>query len=199
MAKFFPISINSENRKVLIIGGGKSALIKLRTLLKSELFIEMVSMDFLDEIYKIKEENPGRIRLIQREISKDFDCFTCDFLILAIGDSKISTSLKKICKEKKILFLDTSNPLLSDFILNKTMVKNDIVFSVSSNGKAPSLSKYLAEEFENFIEDKDMDQIELLMKLRNKLKNKKSPLVSEIMKEAYLWDKEKLRSYIENI
>ena len=43
------ISLNGMNTKVLILGGGKSALIKAKTLLNSRFVVHCISEQFTDE------------------------------------------------------------------------------------------------------------------------------------------------------
>lgn len=197
--KIFPISINSHGKKVLILGGGKSSLIKTKTFLMGEFTIDIISPSFLDEFYKLYDENKERISLIIKEVSLDFNDFSCDYLVLATGDKNLNTSLRKKAKSLKIPTLDTSSKVDSDFYLNKICTKDDLTFSISTGGKAPSLGKYLAEDFYKYIEEKDYEKIGLLVELREQLKKRGSKNIKELMNKAIDLEKSQIRNYIEGL
>ena len=50
--KFLPISIDISSSKILIIGGGQSALKKIRILLRSGAHLEVVAENIIDEVYE---------------------------------------------------------------------------------------------------------------------------------------------------
>ncbi|MDD7305686.1 MAG: NAD(P)-dependent oxidoreductase [Peptoniphilaceae bacterium] len=197
--KFFPISINSQGKKIKIIGAGKAALIKTKTLLRGDFLIDIVSKNFLDEFYKLRDENQDRLRLIKEEVNENYDNFFCDFLIIATKDKNLNAYLRKKAKFLKIPTLDTADVLDSDFFLNKICKKNDLVFSLSTGGKAPSLAKYLAEDFCKYIEKKDYEKIDLLIKLRSELKKRGDKNIKELMKKAIVLDKSQIQRYIEGL
>ena len=49
--KFLPISIDISNSKILIIGGGQSALKKIKILQRSGAQLEVVAENIIDEVY----------------------------------------------------------------------------------------------------------------------------------------------------
>ncbi len=50
---YLPVALNLENRKIVIIGGGKIALQKVRTLLKYDATIELYAREISPEIDKL--------------------------------------------------------------------------------------------------------------------------------------------------
>lgn len=59
--RFYPISVDTKNKKVLVIGGGRGAYIKIKGLLTSEFLIYCLSKEFSDELRTLAEENSERI------------------------------------------------------------------------------------------------------------------------------------------
>ena len=49
---FLPISIDISNSKILIVGGGQSALKKIRILLRLGAHLEVVAENIIDEVYE---------------------------------------------------------------------------------------------------------------------------------------------------
>ena len=73
--RYYPISIDTRDKKVLVIGGGRGAYLKVRGLLKSEFLIYCLSTEFTESLQKLAEENKDRIFLKEMEIEEDFGFF----------------------------------------------------------------------------------------------------------------------------
>lgn len=96
--RYYPISIDTKNKKVLVIGGGRGAYTKIKGLLKSEFSIYCLSMEFTESLLKLAEENKDRIYLKEVEIDGDFRFFAYDYLILATDDLALNRQLTKRAK-----------------------------------------------------------------------------------------------------
>ena len=54
---FFPVVLNIENKKCLVIGGGKVALRKINKLLKYKARITVISKNIIEEIKFLEGKN----------------------------------------------------------------------------------------------------------------------------------------------
>ncbi|MDO5027162.1 MAG: NAD(P)-dependent oxidoreductase [Tissierellia bacterium] len=196
--RYLPIAIDSRKKSILIIGAGKSALIKLKTFLKSEFTITVLADHFLNDFDLLAIKYGNRLSLIKKRIDRDFNDFSFDFIVVSTNDIELNEHLAKRAKTFNIPILNTTNPDGSDFILNKILNRSDISISVSSDAKAPGLSKYLADLLVEFLDDKDFEKIGLLVELRALLKENHSKSIKEEMTRAYDMDKNELRSYIKS-
>ena len=64
--KFFPVSIDLNNKNVLIIGAGKIALRKTETLLNYNCNITVITKDILEEKFLELEKN-NRIKIFKNQ------------------------------------------------------------------------------------------------------------------------------------
>ncbi|MDO5018622.1 MAG: NAD(P)-dependent oxidoreductase [Lagierella massiliensis] len=197
--RYLPVAIDSRGKKINIIGGGVSALIKLKGFLKAEFTIKVLADEFLEEFYTLENKYKDRLILIKEKITDDYDISSCDYLVLATDNLKLNETLTIRAKSLKVPVLNTSSPSKSDFILNKIIEKNDISFSISTDSKAPGLSKYLATELSDFLDGLDFEKIDLIIDFRQALKMINCKSIKEEMIKAYVMEKEELRSSIKNI
>ncbi len=143
--------ILTKPKKILIIGGGNSALIKLKILSKSSNEISCYGLSFAREIdnYKLKKVKKDFYEMNLSEFS-EFDLI---YFAIAYPNNKqqeeFFLNTISILSEKKLINV-LSKPNLSNFIHPCTREKDGILISVST--KKPKLSCALAEKFIDEIE-----------------------------------------------
>lgn len=125
---FLPIGLNIANKKILIIGGGKVALQKLKSL-----------EQFTKDITIIAP------RISQKIKDKGFSCFEKEYdkndlrgylLVYACtNNKKLNKQIKKDADELGILINVVDDSNISDFISPAIYKQNNMTVSVSSNGK----------------------------------------------------------------
>ena len=158
---FFPAYIKLENRKILVIGGGKIAGDKISHLLDFTKNITIIS----PKIEKKVEEfiKNYSLKYIDREYQKD-DVNGFYIVIVAADDIELQKRVYKECQEKRILCNSVDSIDYCDFIFPSYIKKGDLTIAVSTSGASPSLSKYLRRSIEKLIPD-DIDKF--LKELKN--------------------------------
>ena len=126
--RFLPISINIEDKKILIIGAGKIALQKVRSLKRFTNNITVIASDFLPEFYS---EN---ITCINKEYSEG-DLFGYDLIYAATNNKSINTEIKQDAKQRKCLVNVVDDPELCDFISPAIYKQEEMTVAVSSNAE----------------------------------------------------------------
>ena len=108
--KFFPVSIDLNNKNVLIIGAGKIALRKIETLLNYNCNIIVITKDILEERFLELEKN-NKIKIFKNQEFEE------KFSVLDFKESSrfstLSTSTKKIVKSEPIEFKQMSTEYFS--------------------------------------------------------------------------------------
>ena len=197
--RYFPISLDTRNKKLLVIGGGKVAYKKIRTLLDSELAIYVIAEEIHEEIEILAKDFPDRIHINLLSIDEGFVFFGYDLLLIATNNESLNQALEKRAQSKGILYLRCDQAGDSSFILNKIVRNGDIVVSVSTGGKNPTVSRIIGKDIEDFIQKYDPKKIQILNEIRKALVAKKKENIPEIMQS--LWDKEAitLNEYLEEV
>ncbi len=156
----YPAMLNLTNKKVTIIGGGKVAYRKSKTLLNSGAKLVVVSPIFCP-------------KLLELDIPKIFSEYKEEYLegnfliIAATNNAKINMQIGLYCEKKQILCNIVDNKELSSFIVPAVFKQGDLTISVSTNGKSPILASQIKEELSYKYDASYKDRLEILGKLRN--------------------------------
>ncbi len=143
---YLPICIEISKKNILIVGGGKVALQKIKMLENFTDNITVIAPQILNEI-KYKS-----ITCIEKEYSRGmlngfFLVYTCT------DDKELNKQIKVDAQKLKTLVNITDNPGLSDFISPAVLKHNNMTVAVSSNGqnvkKAVAWRNRLKEFFRN--------------------------------------------------
>ncbi|MEW6455153.1 MAG: bifunctional precorrin-2 dehydrogenase/sirohydrochlorin ferrochelatase [Acidobacteriota bacterium] len=167
MNYLYPVFLKLENKDCLVIGGGKVAERKILSLIESKARITVISPKVSKNISDLSRKYPVQIlkRNYQKGDIKDF------FIAIAATDSDSTNRLiAKEAAKYKILCNVVDAPEKCSFFVPSSFHKKDLKIAISTNGKSPSLAKKLREEIQNLINDEVIELLNLLGKLRKKLK-----------------------------
>lgn len=171
--KNYPINLDLDEKKVLLVGGGKVALRKFKRLLKTGAFVRIVSpklnADFRNTLEQKKINN--KWQYFKRKFQQN-DLIDIFFVIAASNDQNINKRIASLAKEKNILTNIVDNKDISDFILPSVVKRGDFMVSFSTNGKLPALSRELRIKFEKKFGKEYELYLEIIGKIRNEIINK---------------------------
>ncbi len=147
---YFPFFINIENKKILIIGGGKVAYRKIKTLIEFKAEITVISSKFCDELIELS--NYGKIVLNKsyfQETDIDISNFFC--VISATDNEEINKKISEVCMNKNILVNIADDMEKCSFIFPSIVKDEDIIIGVTTSGKSPTMSKIIKENIKRAI------------------------------------------------
>jgi len=145
---YYPLLLNIQGKKCLVVGGGEVALRKVQTLLEHSTTIEIVSPAFCAELNSLVKE--GAVRSIQRDYKTE-DLNNASLVIAATDDTKVNAKVAADARKKKILVNVVDKPEISDFIVPSCFRHGDIIVAVSTSGKSPALARKIRIELERNI------------------------------------------------
>jgi precorrin-2 dehydrogenase/sirohydrochlorin ferrochelatase len=161
-----PVVLNTENKKILIIGGGNIATEKTKKVLNFTKNITIISPEISNELKNIVERE--NLKYIKRTY-KEGDLNKFDIVINCVDDLNFQKYVYEKAKKEKILCNSVDCIEYSDFIFPSVVKKGDFILSISTSGNSPALAKYLRIFFENFIPDEIEKFLEDMNKLRKQL------------------------------
>ncbi len=150
---YFPAYLKIDDKKILIVGGGKIAFEKLTHLLDFTHEITLLSKDFCDEIKNRAKTN--NLKTVQKEYEKG-DIADYDIIIIAVDDINLQNSIYQESKGSDKLCNAVDSVEFCDFIFPSYIKKGDLIISVSTSGSSPAVAKYLRRYIQKIIPD-DMD------------------------------------------
>ena len=148
--KFFPVSIDLNNKNILVIGAGKIALRKVETLLSYNCNILIITKDILEEKFLELEKN-NKIKILKnQEFEEKF--LENIFLVIAATDNEVlNKNISQLCISKNILVNNITSKDDMNVRFASIYEKDDIQIAISANGnpkKAIEIKNKIKDIFE---------------------------------------------------
>ena len=145
--KFFPVSIDLNNKNILVIGAGKIALRKVETLMSYNCNILIITKDILEEKFLELEKN-NKIKILKnQEFEEKF--LENIFLVIAATDNEVLNKIiSQLCINKNILVNNITSKDDMNVRFASIYEKDDIQIAISANGNPKK-----AIEIKNKIKD----------------------------------------------
>lgn len=201
---YFPIFIEIEKKKCLVVGGGKVALRKVETLLRYDAQVHVVSREICEEIRTLlPPENiyEGELLLLpedtnEGELLPECSCgpewplsdhFTGAALVVAAtGSREVNHRVAQFCRERRIPVNVADAPEECTFFFPAVVKKGDISIGVNTGGKSPAVSSQVRRDIEKAIPDYYEAIADQLGALREYVKShvEREPDRRKILKQA---------------
>ena len=146
MANYLPISIDISGQKILIIGGGQSALKKIRILQRFDAHMEVVAKHIVDEILSMG------IPCYRKQYEKS-DLKGYLMLYSCTNNEVLDRQIAKDGKEAGVLVNIHDNPSLCQFVSPAIYKQGNISVAVSSNAQDVYESIRLRNELQQYLEN----------------------------------------------
>lgn len=142
---YYPILIDLEGKKVIVVGGGAVAQRKIETLMTYGALVQVISRKVTPRINRYVEE--GKIRLLGQEFREN-DLDGAFMVIAATDDPLLNHKVSQNAREKGLLINAVDQPSDCNFIVPSILRRGDLLIAVSTSGKSPALAKKVREELE---------------------------------------------------
>ncbi len=145
---FFPAFLNMDNKKVLVVGGGKIAADKIEKLLEFTTQITIVAPDISPRTQKLIESH--HLTLFRRAYKPGYvEGFF--IVVVAVDDLALQKSIYEECHHYGALCNAVDSTEYCDFIFPSFIKRGDLVVAFSTSGVSPGLAKYLRRAIEQLI------------------------------------------------
>ena len=163
----FPFFENIEDRRFLIIGGGRIAKQKLSVLLRFTDRITLVAEDFAPEVEGLKgaEESSGPVLLRKHFTPEDLDLG--DYIVAATSDRALNEEISRLAREKGKPVNVVDDAELCTFFFPALIRKGGLVVGVSTSGKSPAYAGHLRREIEALVPDHIEEVLDTLESCRS--------------------------------
>lgn len=161
----FPLCINLEDKRFLIVGYGRIAKRKLKAISEFTSNIKIITKD-------PTEEELGKGIEIVNKCFDEKDLEGVDFVITATGSREQDEAIVAACKSRGIPVNAADDRDECDFFLPGIIKRGDLVVSVSTSGKSPAYSRHLREQIEDTIPENIEKVLDIMDELRKILPSK---------------------------
>lgn len=192
----YPAMLNITDKLITIVGGGRVAYRKTKAFL-----------EFGGKVRIISPVCDKRMQVFKKEIeflSRDYreEDFNESFLVVAATDNQeVNQAIGQYCAARGILCNVIDDIHLSSFIVPAYVKRGDLIISVSTNGKSPSLAKKIKKELSEKYDNSYIDYLDTLGRIREKViqhysdEDKKK----EILHHIITLNKTELKEYEEKL
>ena len=205
MNEFFPFNLKIKDKLLIIVGGGKIALHKLKVLLPYEPKIKIIAEKIkCVEIHNLAKKY-STISVEEKQV--ELNDLEQAFLVVLATDNKVLN--KKISK-----YLDKKNILVNNVNFNGNIIfpaiyKNDeLMISVSTSGISPSFASQIRNKIAKIIGNEYIHSLKTIKKYRDKVKmiikdkNKRVQFLrklTEILLQENYRDKQEINYEVNNL
>ena len=157
---YYPVFIDLENKKTIVVGGGKVAERKILGLLDTGAKVTVVSPGITKRIEREKQK--GRLRHICRAYRKS-DLKEAFLVIAATDDREVN---ERVSRDAPCLVNVVDVPKLCNFIVPSTMQRGPLTIAISTGGVSPALARSLRKELEKIYGCEFSGYLKALQKIR---------------------------------
>lgn len=149
--KYFPIFVDLDDRRVLVVGGGEAVAQKVRLLLKTAARIVVVSDEICEELRDLARI--GRIEVQEREFLPS-DLEDTALVFVASGDADLDGRIAALARAWDIPVNVVDKPDLCSFITPAIVDRDPVVVAIGTEGTAPVLAQGIKARLESVLPDR---------------------------------------------
>lgn len=142
---YYPVFLQLDGMKALVVGGGGVARRKVETLLASGAEVSVVSRDLAPELRTLIDK--GEVRFLGDEM-RDAFLEGVSLVIAATDDPALNHRVSLTARERGLLVNAVDQPADCTFIVPSIVRRGDLLIAVSTSGKSPALSKKIRRQLE---------------------------------------------------
>jgi len=146
--KFFPVFLNLDGQRCVVVGAGDVAARRVRQLLKSNADVLVIAPEAGAEITNLRRQNKIEFH---RKAFSSADISDCALVIAATDSEGINKQVSSIAKQKNMPVNVVDNPGLCSFIMPSVIDREPLQIAVSTGGASPVLARLLRAKLETLI------------------------------------------------
>jgi siroheme synthase-like protein len=166
---YYPIFLNIQGKKCVVIGGGQVALQKVKMLLHAGAKVSVVSPTPHPEIEKLYK---GKAIQLLRRGYKTGDMKNARIAIACTDAREVNRKAADEAKKAGVLVNVADDPGRSTFITPSILKRGNLTLAVSTAGVSPALARKIRTKLEKSFGEEYTSLLSLIGEVRSKLKDK---------------------------
>ena len=164
---FFPFFVELENRTGLVVGGGNTALDKIKRLLDYSVSLRVIAPEMVPELEVLPGVEPVRRPFDVRDL-KD----SLVFVVAATDCARTNREIAELCRMRRIPVNVVDAPEDSTFFFPALVRRGPLSIGISTGGASPSAAIHLKQEIDNLLPDRIGEIIDWLGHQRQLIKRR---------------------------
>jgi len=141
--RYYPVFIDLNNRKAVVVGGGRVAERKVRSLLKAGAVVEVVSPALTAGLKKLR----GLKNITHKKMEYRKGHLKGAFIVIAATSSVAVNA--KVNQDAEYLVNIIDMPADGNFIVPSIVRRGNLTIAISTEGVSPAISKAVRKEIEH--------------------------------------------------
>lgn len=201
MMDYYPINLNLDGKKVVVIGGGKIAQRKVTGLMETGADITVISPALTHQLNEYVQT--GEINWQKKDFSTH-DIQDAFLIIAATNQPEINHAVQQAAESHQLISL-VDNPEESNFILPSVVKRGKLSIAVSTSGASPTLAKQIKQEISDQYGSEYKEYVDFLFTSRKYILQEiqdptlKQTLLSAITAPSFLHSKTREADFIERM
>ncbi len=168
--RYYPVNLDIQNRKCLVVGGGSVGTRKVMTLLECGAVVTVVSYDVAEELLELAGKKMIELKRRPYE-SSDIDGM---FLVIGATDNEeLNRQINKDAEHQNKLCNIADRPEVCNFILPSIVNRGNLVIAISTSGKSPAFAKKMRQDLEKEFGEEYDEFLQLMGAIRKKALSEK--------------------------
>ena len=169
MGRLYPLFVDIEGRRVVVVGGGAVAQEKVSVLVECQAKVLVVSGEVSEELERWGSD--GVIEVLRRGFKRQ-DVEGAWLVVVACESETVQRAVYEECVEKRIFCNVVDVTELCLFQVPAVCRRGDLQIAVSTGGVSPALASYIRSELEGEYDSSYEKLLEGLGELRTFLKER---------------------------
>lgn len=178
---YYPVFLDLNGRRCVVIGGGNVALRKVKPLLDSGALVEVISPRLCSGLKQL--ENDKKINVIGRKFQPG-DLTGAFIAIAATANLQTNAAVAAEGLEKSVMVNVVDDPARCDFILPSYCRRGGIILAVSTSGMSPALARKIMSRLEKEFGPEYGTLAAITQQVRARLKREKIKINSSRWQQA---------------
>lgn len=175
---YYPVFLNINEKRCVVVGGGQVALRKVQTLLEYRAKVEVISPELCSELAAV----PG-ITVWHRQYQPG-DLKGAFLAIVATDNHEINHLIAREARSQGVLVNVVDDAEYCDFILPSLVRRGDMTIAVSTAGRSPALARKLRTRLEQDFGEEYAALVVLIDEVRREFKQRGITVDSETWQDA---------------
>ena len=165
MAFTYPVTLNLNNRRCTVVGGGEVAFRKVQSLLEEQANVVVVSPALCEELQDLYQS--GTFTWINEAFKEEF--LQDSFLVIAATNNRtINHQVSVWCENNHVLVNVVDSREDSSFTVNSAVRRGDLLIAISTGGASPAVSKAIRMRLEEMFGEEYAVMLEIMADAREK-------------------------------